>query len=101
MLKHLPILALLAAILAAPILLRPKEKLGAGGETRTVVIITPHNEAIRYEFGRAFEDWYHEQTGHRVHVDWRTPGGTSEITRYIASQYFASFQEYWTHTLAK
>ena len=26
-------------------------------------------------------------------------GGTSEIARYVAAQYFGSFRDYWTHTL--
>ena len=101
MLKHGPLLALLAAILLAPILLRPKQRAALGGDAQTLVIITPHNEAIRYEFSHAFEAWYSAKTGHRVHVDWRTPGGTSEIARYIASEYFASFQDYWTRRLGR
>ena len=32
-------------------------------------------------------------------MDWRTPGGTSEIARYIAAQYLGSFRNYWTQTL--
>jgi iron(III) transport system substrate-binding protein len=99
MLKHAPLLALLAAILFAPILLRPKEQIPADANAETVVIVTPHNEAIRYEFSRAFEAWYFAKTGRRARVDWRTPGGTSEIARYVASEYFASFQEYWTRRL--
>ena len=101
MLKHAPLLALLAAILLAPILLRPKEQITADANTETVVIVTPHNEAIRYEFSRAFEAWYFAKTGRRARVDWRTPGGTSEIARYVASEYVASFQEYWTRRLGR
>jgi iron(III) transport system substrate-binding protein len=101
MLKHAPLLALLAAILFAPILLRPKEQLPADANADTVVIVTPHNEAIRYEFSRAFEAWYFSKTGRPARVDWRAPGGTSEIARYVASEYFASFQEYWTRQLRR
>jgi len=101
MLKHAPLLALLAAILFVPILFRPGDRTDARGNAEMVVIVTPHNEAIRYEFSRAFEAWYFAKTGRRVHVDWRTPGGTSEIARYVASEYFASFQEYWTRRLGR
>jgi len=101
MLKHIPLLALLVAILAAPILLRPKAQITVDANAETVVIVTPHNESIRYEFSRAFEAWYFAKTGRRARVDWRTPGGTSEIARYMASEYFASFQEYWTHRLGR
>jgi len=101
MLKHAPLLALLAAILFAPILLRPKEQITADANAETVVIVAPHNEAIRYEFSRAFEAWRLARTGRRARVEWRTPGGTSEIARYVASEYFASFQEYWTGRLGR
>jgi iron(III) transport system substrate-binding protein len=97
----LPLLIALAAVLIAPIALRPRSDMVAGATERTLVIITPHNEAIRYEFGRAFAAHYHAQTGQRVRVDWRTPGGTSEIARYVASEYLAAFQYYWTQTLKR
>jgi ABC-type Fe3+ transport system substrate-binding protein len=99
MLKHAPLLALLAAILLTPILLRPKEQIPTDANVETVVIVTPHNEAIRYEFSRAFDSWYFARTHRRARVDWRTPGGTSEIARYVASEYFASFRVYWTRGL--
>ena len=34
-----------------------------------------------------------------MRLDWRTPGGTSEIGRYVASEYLAAFQDHWTHKL--
>ena len=99
--RQIPLFLALIAILAGPILLRPKGKDISTGSTRTVVIISPHNEAIRYEFGRAFEEWYLSHRGQRVHVDWRTPGGTSEIARYVDSEYLGSFSHYWTDTLLR
>lgn len=99
MARQLPLLLALVCVLLGPILLRPKgTDIPTPGE-QTVVIITPHNESIRHEFGRAFEAWYREKKGQRVHVDWRIPGGTSEIGRYVDSEYLASFQNYWSHTL--
>ncbi len=61
----------------------------------TLVIITPHNEAIRYEFARGFRDWYKARTGKTVRIDWRVPGGTTEIARYLASEYQAPFENHW------
>jgi ABC-type Fe3+ transport system substrate-binding protein len=96
-----PILALLLAVLVGPILLRPKgERVTRAGE-QALVVITPHSEAIRSEFGRAFAAQYLVRTGQRVRVDWRTPGGTSEIGRYVASEYLAAFQNHWTRTLGR
>ncbi len=96
-----PILALLLAVLVGPILLRPKGERGTRAGDQTLVVITPHNEAIRSEFGRAFAAQYLARTGQRVRVDWRTPGGTSEIGRYVASEYLAAFQNHWTRTLGR
>ena len=100
MAKRAIILLVLAATIALPFLLRPKKPAMVRADA-TLVIITPHNEAIRYEFGRAFERWYRQQTGKTVFVDWRVIGGTSEITRYLDGEYTASFQNYWTHTLKR
>lgn len=67
----------------------------------TVVIITPHNEAIRAEFGRGFREWYEQKTGRTVAVDFRTPGGTSENSRYVSGQYQAAFRNFWERTLKR
>ncbi len=87
-------------VLSAPILLRPKRDFLAKAD-ETLVILTPNNEAIRYEFTRAFRGHYLKKTGRTVKIDWRTPGGTSEISRYIASEYFAALQYYWTKKLGR
>ena len=71
---------------------------GAGDE---LVIISPHNEAIRFEFTRAFAEYYRTTTGRSVHIDWRLPGGTTEIIRYLNSEYEASFRNYWTRQLGR
>lgn len=102
--KLLPLLAALILVLVGPIVLRPKDDNGQAlhdANDRTLVIITPHNEATRYEFGRAFAEHYQAKTGQRVRVDWRTPGGTSEIARYVASQYLAAFEHHWTNQLRR
>lgn len=88
-------------VLLLPLVLQPRrEKPPAAGE-ETLVIVTPHNEAIRAEFGRAFSEDFAARTGRRVRVDWRTPGGTSEIARYLRSGYLAAFQHHWTTTLGQ
>ena len=60
-----------------------------------LVVISPHNEAIRYEFGRAFSRWHTERYGRPVKVDWRVIGGTSEIMRYLVAEYTTSFRSWW------
>jgi ABC-type Fe3+ transport system substrate-binding protein len=92
--RNLAVFAALAFIVAVPFALKPKDDL-LGKADDTVVIITPHNEQIRYEFSRAFGDYYKQKTGRTVRVDWRMPGGTSEIARYIKGEYYAAFEREW------
>lgn len=100
MLKRTIILATLVAIIALPFVLRPKQRPLEKADT-TLVIITPHNEAIRSEFGRGFRDWYRQRTGKSVLLDWRVIGGTSDITRFLEAEYVASFRNYWTSKLGR
>ena len=91
------LILLLGLVLIGPLLLRPKAV--SSKADRTLVIVTPHNEATRHEFGRAFDEYWFAKAGERVRIDWRTPGGTSEIARYLASEYLAAFQNYWANKL--
>lgn len=92
------ILLALGIVLTVPFVLRPKRTAGARAD-ETLVIITPHNEALRYEFGRGFKAWYRAKTGRTVSVDWRVIGGTSEITRFLEGEYISSFERHWRGTL--
>ncbi len=85
------VLVALVAIIGVPFALKPTENLLAAADD-TVIIITPHNESIRFEFSRAFAEYYREKTGRTVRVDWRLVGGTSEISRYLESEFYASDQ---------
>ncbi len=99
--KQLPLFAILLLVLLLPLVLQPRREGSRTSSDETLVIITPHNEAIRSEFGRAFSEDYERRTGRRVRVDWRTPGGTSEIARYLRSNYLAAFQNLWTRKLGR
>ncbi len=57
-----------------------------------LVIISPHNEAIRYEFEHAFSRWHREHYGRAVKIDWRSIGGTTEIMRYLEAESMAAFR---------
>lgn len=96
----LPGLFLLVVLLVLPFALRPAAVADAP-DAETVVVITPHNEAIRYEFERGFQRHMWKKHHRRVRIDWRTPGGGSEITRYLASEYRAGFELYWTRDLKR
>jgi iron(III) transport system substrate-binding protein len=96
--RLVPILISLALVIAAPLLLRESQSPPSPGADE-LVIISPHNETIRYEFSRAFEETYRKRTGRNVHIDWRLPGGTTEIVRYLNSEFEAGFRSYWTRKL--
>lgn len=98
--KRLVILAALAAIVALPFALRPRGAAPRAAQD-TVVVVTPHNEAIRHEYELGFAAWYFARTGRTIAVDWRVLGGTSEIGRYIDGAYVAAFQQYWVNRLRR
>jgi iron(III) transport system substrate-binding protein len=85
------ILALLGVIVGLPLAMkRESETASPGTAEDTLVILSPHNESIRKEFGEAFAAWWREKTGRSVYVDWRTPGGTSEIRMVIDAGFKAA-----------
>jgi len=100
MLKRAIIILTLVATVALPFILRPKQAAVARADD-TLVIITPHNEAIRHEYGAGFRRWYQQRTGRTVFIDWRVIGGTSEIARFLESEYIASFQNHWMRRLGR
>jgi len=54
-----------------------------------VIIVSPHWEGIETEFERRFEVFSEERTGQRIGVEWLNQGGTSEILRFIKSEFTA------------
>ncbi|MEE9356649.1 MAG: ABC transporter substrate-binding protein [Methylococcaceae bacterium] len=60
-----------------------------------LVVVTPHNEAIRFEFSQAFNGWHQNNYGQPAKIDWRAIGGTTEIMRYLEAAYVASYRGYW------
>lgn len=90
----LPGLALLAALLVVPFALRPGRPPDVQ-TSRRLVVLTPHNEAIRYEMERGFRRYLLARGQPEVHIDWRNPGGTSEQSRYLSSEYRSAFQRYF------
>ena len=85
----------LALVIALPFALKPDQNLLAAAD-EALVIVSPHNEAVRHEFTLAFVSHYKNKTGRSIRLDWRLPGGTSEIARFLAGEYLASFQNSWT-----
>jgi len=85
--KYLGVFGPMALVVAAPMVLRDDEAAAISKAELRLDVITPHNELIRREFGEAFSKWYEEAHGENVYVNWRTPGGTSEIKRVLDSAF--------------
>lgn len=85
------IFGLLALIVALPLLMRRETATVSPAEAdERLVILTPHNESIRQEFGEAFALYWKQKTGKTIYVDWRTPGGTSEIRMVLDAGFKAA-----------
>ncbi len=85
------IVGLLAIIVALPLALRRETaSVPKRAADDHLVILTPHNESIRQEFGEAFARHWRETTGRTIHLDWRTPGGTSEIRMVLDAGFKAA-----------
>lgn len=91
MIRNLTVVGLLVVIVALPFLFRPA---ATGDDWRSgdpvLTIVSPHNEAIRFEFSQAFSAWHRQKFGRPVKIDWLNIGGTTEISRYLISEYAAS-----------
>ena len=86
----------LALLILLPALLREKPPVPeTHRKSDVLMILTPHAESIKSEFERAFQRYYYERTGRNIAIDWRSPGGTSDIVRYINDRYEAAFRHLW------
>jgi iron(III) transport system substrate-binding protein len=95
-LRNFGVVLLAALVVALPFVLRREDPTTAWAEGDPVlVIIGPHHEAIRYEFERAFSRWHQRRHGAPVRIDWRSIGGTTEILRYLSSEFAAAGQAWW------
>lgn len=81
---------LLLVIVGVPFVLRPQATHHVSHDAPMLVIITPHVQQIRYEFGLAFSAWHEREYGQPARIDWRTPGGTSEIRKLLTAEIIAA-----------
>jgi ABC-type Fe3+ transport system substrate-binding protein len=95
--NHRPILiviTLLVLLCVLPIAFRRDSNQGKASQARRLVIITPHSESIRREFAEGFARKWKIKHGEDVYVDWRSPGGTSEIRLLIDASFKAAESEH-------
>lgn len=98
--RMIVIVVALGAVLSLPYALRPAKEVPPD-DALHLVMISPNIEAIQYEFGRAFSEWHTAKYGRPVVLEWRNIGGTSDIVRYIESEYRAAFRLHWTRDLGR
>jgi len=85
----------LAVVLVLPFALRPRPAASTAEPdarlpARKLILISPHWEGIRVEFGRAFSKWTARRHGYRTELEWLDVGGTSDAIRYVKSEFTRS-----------
>lgn len=94
------ILLLLTMVVGIPFIFKKRDRQIVEGKDGILVVLTAHNEAVRYEFTHGFKNWYYNKTGRAVTIDWRTPGaGSQELVQYVDSVYANAFRLYWENGL--
>ncbi len=90
-------LAPLAALIVLPFWLRPAaEGRFADAEAERIVIYTPHTESVKREFEVAFRRYYRAKFDRDIMLDFRSPGGTTDIVRFIRASFTNAFEKEWT-----
>ncbi|MEM6391801.1 MAG: extracellular solute-binding protein [Planctomycetota bacterium] len=89
---------LLVAVIAVPVGFRllasePGAAGGGGVGDEKLIIITPHNEQIRYEMARGFNAWRVANGKAPITFDWRASGGTSDLRKGILAQFAAQLRK--------
>lgn len=77
-----------AVLLGVPFLTRLGTETHAS-DGRRLIVVTPHVQQIQDEFAAGFSRWHERTYGEPVVIDYRIPGGTSEIRRQIEAEFRA------------
>ena len=92
MLQRILIAVAMLAVLSLPLLMRQGHQQPVQETGRRLVIVSPHVPQIREEFSRAFSAWHQRVYKEPAFIDWRVPGGTSEIVKQLVAQYNAAIR---------
>lgn len=57
------------------------------GAQDQLVLVSPHWEGVRYEFGQGFSQHYQQRTGRSVDLKWLDVGGASDILKFVRSEF--------------
>ena len=90
---------LFGGLLALPFYFRKHDGIPpVENDAETLVIVTAHNKSVRDEYEIAFRKHYKAKYGRDIILDFRSPGGTSDIVRYIEDRFTAEFRNYWNRS---
>jgi len=79
---------LLALVLGVPFFMSAGKHSATHSEGGpTLIVVTPHVPQIRDEFAYAFSRWHEREFGEPATIDYRTPGGTSEIRKQLEAMF--------------
>ena len=67
-------------------------------DAERLVIVTAHNKSVRDEYEIAFRKHYKAKYGRDIILDFRSPGGTSDIVRYIEDRFTAEFRNAYSRS---
>ena len=84
-------IVLFVVTLALPFALRKavvrEQPGGAPAGAQRLVVVTPHTLDIRQAFGPRFAQWYLRKYGRSAVIDFRVPGGSSDVRQLLDSLY--------------
>lgn len=94
------LISLFVVVLVCPLILSKQmgRKVKLQEADLELVVITPHQEAIRREFAEAFGRYYKEQYGKTVSIDYRT-FGASDIVKYFDERNKTTFKSTGTYEI--
>ena len=85
-LKKIPLISLSVILISILALPASAGIVNAAPDTK-LVIISPHWEGITKEYEAAFNAYYIENYGESVDIEWIDVGGTSDVIKYVDSQF--------------
>ena len=88
---------LFGGLLALPFYFRKEDGIPpVEADAERLVIVSAHNKSVRDEYEIAFRKHYKAKYGKDIILDFRSPGGTSDIVRYVEDRFTAEFRNAYT-----
>ena len=85
----LVVVALMVLVVGVPFVVRlvaAEEEVALPADAPRLIVISPHNEQIRYEMAEGFNRWRVARGEPAVRFDWRAGGGTSDLRKQVLAQ---------------